>query len=410
MANAASGLTVRRYDDPADDPRLLQLLEEAFGGWPAGGAADAAAHLRWKLHSRPEATRSHVVAEIDGRIVGAVFYLVQEVKVGDRLLHARQGIDACISPGYRKRGVMAEIRRFSWELDVGSFDLQFGPTGHRAVIRLDDREGAARFAEHVDVLRHPLERSSPADDAQPGAGERLGWTIRVASRFDERIGEFWAEASQPFDFIVVRTKDYLNWRRTHSRGRAVASNRTLQKDRATLHAVFAFAEELELREGNPVRRVSVPKADPRDPVILSDDQYERVLSECAERPMLSLYVLVLGETGARCESEALYLRWEDVDFEGGFLRIASGRDGHRTKSGKGRWVPMTPELKDAVREHFARFRFAMYRGEQTPWVFHHPWPVGGPAQGNESSRYVERLQRRPGGRTRARCRAGGAGD
>ena len=212
MANAASGLTVRRYDDPADDPRLLQLLEEAFGGWPAGGAADAAAHLRWKLHSRPEAARSHVVAEIDGRIVGAVFYLVQEVKVGDRLLHARQGIDACISPGYRKRGVMAEIRRFSWELDVGSFDLQFGPTGHRAVIRLDDREGAARFAEHVDVLRHPLERSSPADDAQPGAGERPGWTIGVASRFDERIDEFWTEASQPFDFIVVRTKDYLNWR------------------------------------------------------------------------------------------------------------------------------------------------------------------------------------------------------
>ena len=71
--------------------------------------------------------------------------------------------------------------------------------------------------------------------------------------------------------------------------------------------------------------------------------------------------------------EALYLRWEDVDFEGGFLRIASGRDGHRTKSGKGRWVPMTTELKDAVREHFACFRFAMYRGEQTTWVFHHPW-------------------------------------
>jgi len=166
-------------------------------------------------------------------------------------------------------------------------------------------------------------------------------------------------------------KDYLNWRRTHSKGRAVASNRTLQKDRATLHAVFSFAEELELREGNPVGRVSVPKADPRDPVILSDEQYEMLLAACAERPMLGHYVLVLGETGARCESEALYLRWEDVDFEGGFLRIASGRDGHRTKSGKGRWVPMTPRLKQAMRDHFVRFRFATYRTGQTSWIFHH---------------------------------------
>jgi len=153
----------------------------------------------------------------------------------------------------------------------------------------------------------------------------------------------------------------------------VTSNRTLQKDRATLHAVFAFAEELELREGNPVGRVSVPKADPRDPVILSDDQYERLLPECADRPMLRLYVLVLGETGARCESEALYVRWEDVDFEGGFLRIASGRDGHRTKSGKGRWVPMTAVLKQVMREHFAQFRFATYSGKKSLWVFHHPW-------------------------------------
>lgn len=166
-------------------------------------------------------------------------------------------------------------------------------------------------------------------------------------------------------------KDFLNWRRTHCRSRAAASNRTLQKDRATLHSVFAFAEELELREGNPVGRVSVPKADPRDPVILSNEQYEKLLAACADRPMLSLYILLLGETGARCESEALYLRWEDVDFEGRFLKIASGRDGHRTKSGKGRWVPMTPRLKQAMRDHFARFRFASYASGQTLWVFHH---------------------------------------
>jgi integrase len=87
--------------------------------------------------------------------------------------------------------------------------------------------------------------------------------------------------------------------------------------------------------------------------------------------MLALYVTTLGEAGVRCDSEALHLRWEDVDLEEGFLWIASGRDGHRTKSGKGRWVPMTLKLRQAMREHFARFRFATYEGQRAPGVFHH---------------------------------------
>ncbi len=87
--------------------------------------------------------------------------------------------------------------------------------------------------------------------------------------------------------------------------------------------------------------------------------------------MLALYVLVLGETGARCKSEVMWLRWEDIDLEEGFLKIVSGRNGHRTKSGRTRWVPMSPRLRQAMREHFARYRFATYGGKQTPCAFHH---------------------------------------
>lgn len=80
-----------------------------------------------------------------------------------------------------------------------------------------------------------------------------------------------------------------------------------------------------------------------------------------------------AETGSRCESEALHLRWENLDFEQGFIWIGSGRDGHRTKSGKGRWVPMTQRLREALRDHAASFRMAVYGGARSPWVFHHPF-------------------------------------
>jgi site-specific recombinase XerD len=169
-------------------------------------------------------------------------------------------------------------------------------------------------------------------------------------------------------------KGFLAWRRNQRRAgknqkasSEPVSNRTLQKDRAVLHRLFDFAFNLELIEGNPVARVEQPKADPRTPVLLSDEQYEALLKASADNAQLWLYVLTLGETGGRCVSEALHLRWEDVDLAEGFIQIRSeGRDKHRTKSGRSRYVPMTPRLHEAMREHFARRRLA---GSQ--WVFHH---------------------------------------
>ncbi len=170
-------------------------------------------------------------------------------------------------------------------------------------------------------------------------------------------------------------KQYLSWRRTHnpdgSRRKKPLHGRTLEKDRAVLHRLFSLAVELEMRDGNPVTLVKRPKYDKRQPVILSDEQYEKLIEKCGENDILRLYVLVLGEAGLRSQSEALYLRWEDLDLEGGFLEVVSGRRGHRTKSGKSRWVPLTPRLRAALRDQAARYRLQTYQGRRSPWVFHH---------------------------------------
>ncbi|GAC1613801.1 MAG: site-specific integrase [Gemmatimonadaceae bacterium] len=189
----------------------------------------------------------------------------------------------------------------------------------------------------------------------------------IRSYFVDQLGD------RPVDQVHAKdVSGYLAWRRVHRiGGTEPLSNRTLQKDRAVLHRIFEIAERAEYREGNPVGRVQPPKADSRQPVILTDDEYERLLTACRGRPMLALYALVLGETGLRCESEALHMRWEDVDLADGFLKVASGREGHRTKSGKERWVPMTLRLLESMREHMARYRFAAYDGGRTAWVFQH---------------------------------------
>lgn len=194
-------------------------------------------------------------------------------------------------------------------------------------------------------------------------------TLRPAEEFfRDKLGDPLLE-----DIRKKHVTHYLSWRRVNRRdGREPLSPRTLVKDRAVLHRVFDQADEWELREGNPVSRVKRPKCDAHNPAILDGEQYERLIEECyAYGPMLGLYALVLGEAGLRAYSEALYLQWEDLDLEDGFLHVRSGREGHRTKSGKSRWVPMTPRLREAIRDHMADHRLRVYRGQRSPWVFHH---------------------------------------
>ena len=137
--------------------------------------------------------------------------------------------------------------------------------------------------------------------------------------------------------------------------------------------MFKKAMQWGLIDRKPVSLTDKPKIDRRDPVLLRPDQLQDLYDACKDRSMVLTYVTLLAETGVRCESEALWLTWEDVHLEDGFLWIDSSRDGHRTKTGKGRWVPITQELRPVLREHFARYRFAQYGRPRRPskWVFHH---------------------------------------
>jgi len=186
-------------------------------------------------------------------------------------------------------------------------------------------------------------------------------------------------------------ESYLAWRRTHGphgeEKPEPVSNRTLEKDRAIAHKMFSKAIKWRLVTSNPVSASDKPKPDTRDEIILTDEEYERLLAECSENAMLFLWCLVCGETGMRSRSEGLHLRWEDVDFADGFIHIDSTRHARRTKTGKGRWVPMTSRLHQAMQDHFAGFRFGAHLSSPSPWIFHHTTSRGGATPGNRVEEY-----------------------
>ena len=192
-----------------DEAEVVELLARVFGHWPGRKTpVPAIEHLRWKLRSHEKAGKFHIVAEAGGELVGVRISLAREVKVKERILLVRQGADLAVHPDYQRRGVLSRMFEFRrQELDE-TFDLAFGNTSHPATLKLDIRTGHRPLGNRIQVLECASFRSRVAEQA----GGTQPWTISAVTTFDSRIDSFWEEASKPFDFIVVRTRDYLNWR------------------------------------------------------------------------------------------------------------------------------------------------------------------------------------------------------
>jgi integrase/recombinase XerD len=86
-----------------------------------------------------------------------------------------------------------------------------------------------------------------------------------------------------------------------------------------------------------------PRAGPAAREALSEEELRRVLEEARRRGFYHYALVALcGLCGLRV-SEALSLRWADVDFEGGFIVVRAG------KGAKGRRVPAPRQLLDYLR-------------------------------------------------------------
>ena len=282
------------------------------------------------------------------------------------------------------------------------FEVRLCVAGHRHsfAVRCEDRREAAQWARNKEAeLQRQAERQA---EGLPGA-VRVSELLRqfradvlpakapgTRDAYEDSlkvIAPYFVDVLHDPTVDKVRkghVSAFLAWRRTHRPksqrqpdGTVVVecvpgrvSNRVVQKDRVVLGTLFALAEEREYRDTNPVRGVKSPKVDTRPKVIITEPQYQRLLAACGEDVMLTTYVTLLGEAGLRCESEALWVKWTDVDFDTGFVAVVSGEE-HATKTRRTRAVPMTRALTTALREHFRRYRFAQYNGVPTEWLFHH---------------------------------------
>jgi len=239
----ADGRAAIHIGSEADPTEMLDLLFRVFRQWPAFEIqVPAIEHLRWKMRSDPIAARHHVFARIDDRMVAMMLRIVRRVRVGGRDCLARDGVDAAVDPRYQGRKLYgAMIDHCRERPQDAEFGLGFWYSTNPRTRRQSRPEESRSLANSVQVLEKPYHARAIVARRREKYGGRMpaplavlrikletvfnslghppywrrtrrSWSIATMERCNDRIDGFFDEAARPFDFVVVRTRDYMNWR------------------------------------------------------------------------------------------------------------------------------------------------------------------------------------------------------
>ncbi|GIK77714.1 MAG: site-specific integrase [Acidobacteria bacterium] len=247
---------------------------------------------------------------------------------GDRRVQRKIGPKR--QPGSREGLTRAQAER----------ELQRRMESERAPVRarVAIEEAGERYIEH---LEHVLER-------KPTTVADYGYILR--GHLAPFFGATALERLRPEDvsrYLVAK------------RGEGLAT-KTITNHLVFLHGLFAFAVKRGWAQTNPVDAIDRPRADGGDPDIryLTLAEVEALLRAIGEGRFAvtdrALY-LTAAMTGLR-QGELLALRWGDVDWRAGRLRVrrtfTRGSFGAPKSRRSSRSVPLTDRVAGALERHF----------------------------------------------------------
>jgi hypothetical protein len=232
-----TGVSVR-VPTEADIPAMARVLLRAFGTWPSfpDPSISPEDHLRWKFDNHEIARKIHTVAEYEGRMISVRLRLMQTVLVRGRPALLRQAVDDAVDPEFQGRGVNRVMSDyFEDHLITGDVAMNFS-TSVIAHKRLESEYRT--FGRELLVLYRALGLRALSSLGRAGPGQAFGRRVRARGilralatavqtkrvgpieihgleRFPESVDRLFEHSQREFDWILLRTADYLNWRYAH---------------------------------------------------------------------------------------------------------------------------------------------------------------------------------------------------
>ena len=227
------------------------------------------------------------------------------------------------------RGSITRRGKKSWRIkfDTGRDAL----TGERQTAYVTVKGTRREAQEELTRRLHALDSGTFVEPAKTTLAEWLDqWFVdqhSLAGKTRERYGELIAGQIKPHlgRFLVqkIRPAQIKAWHGTllregGAKGGPLAP-RTVGHAHKVLAKALADAMRLELVPRNVAAAVPAPKVEARELEILSEVQIAAVTSSLRGLPIYPVAALALA-SGMR-RGELLALRWSDVDFDGGKVRV-----------------------------------------------------------------------------------------
>jgi len=193
-----------------------------------------------------------------------------------------------------------------------------------------------------------------------GKAHKRSWARDVNSIY--HIKRFFGD--NPLNMITpARLEQYISWRKSSIglKGKPAAPA-TINRELSCLKTAFNRAIRDEKASTNPVQRIKFLEEDNIRNRVLGQEEYEKLLelSPAHLKPVL----VCAYETGMRL-GEILGLSWNQVDLKKRVIIL----EGSQTKTGKGRIVPISPELHKVL-SPLPRINESVftYRGNRIQWI------------------------------------------
>jgi integrase len=288
----------------------------------------------------------------------------------------------------------------TWEL---KFDVGADPRTGKRVTRYHSFKGTKREAQAELVrLKAAADRGDYVDPAKTTLTEFLDkwetWAAtQVSAKTLERYRELAAHHVRPHlgasRIQKLKTADfaelYGRLQKPKSENGAGLAPRTVGHVHRLLHRVFGSAVKWSVVVANPVAVAEPPRVPRTEIEILEPGEIRTVLQALRGRPLYP--VAVIGLTTGMRRGEITALRWGDVDFAGGRIRVERSLEqtnaglafkSPKTKAGR-RSISIPPSIVTELRDHWRRqgeLRLALGIGKAGPddLVFARedgsPWP------------------------------------
>jgi GNAT superfamily N-acetyltransferase len=195
-----------------DEAGVLELLDKALGGGPAGRRPPD--FFRWKHAASPFGPSLLLVAEADGQLVGLRAFMRWRFAAGPAVLEAVRAVDTATHPDFQGMGIFSQLTRAALEAMDGQVDLVFNtPNGKSGpgYLKLGWREVGkvpvairARRPLRVLLAGRARSRPAPAVTAVPAA-DALADEAALAALLAR-------EPSPRGRLATPRTPGYLRWR------------------------------------------------------------------------------------------------------------------------------------------------------------------------------------------------------